>query len=136
MKKAIRILTIALCVIAFCGIFTACDGGTLVGTYKFASMYYTNGTVTINYKVGQEIEGVDITFTEDYCTLVVNEDGTFTMTTEAVEGLSEETTLSGTWEKRDGKYILTVDGEEQVVSLSGRTLVMESSGVKITMKKQ
>ena len=50
-------------------------GGKVEGTYKFKSLSYEQGGVSINVQVGEEFMGY-ITLTEDFMVVTLNEDGT------------------------------------------------------------
>ena len=42
---------------------------------------------------------------------------------------------TGTWEEKDGKYYLTVEGESVEMTLNGATLSFEQEGMKLELKK-
>ncbi len=82
----------------------------------------------INVKVGDKLMGV-VELTEDYMVLEIKEDNTFTMTAMGEKG------ESGTWKQDGGKVVLTVDGEDMTVDLSGSSITFEQEGMKIVLKK-
>lgn len=125
MKKFGAILVAVLCICCMLT-FTGCS--KVEGTYKFESMSYVQGGISINVEVGEEYQGVSLN--EDFYVLEIAKDGTFTMTVMSMH------TMEGTWEKVDGKYVLTADDEPITVEIKGKTLTMEEDGAKIVLKKQ
>lgn len=102
-------------------LFAACSGSA-TGTYKFSSM--TMGSETV--EAGDEFMGM--TFSEDYMTIELKEDGTAVLTTMGVD-------TEGTW-KLDGKTLtLTFEGISTECTLSGGTITMEQDGVTTELKK-
>jgi hypothetical protein len=73
-----------------------------------------------------------ITLTEDYFTVILNDDGTATMS--VMSGMQKST---GEWSESEesGKINLTFDGETQICSCDGSRLTIESDGNKIVLKK-
>ncbi len=131
MKKVIAGMFMSVVVVMLCMFMTACST-TFSGTYKFQSMSMNSGGVNINYEVGKEYMGV--TFSEDVMTLTVNDDNTWTMSTQM---MGSNATSKGTWEEKDGKYYLTVDGETESmeVTVDGNKITFEQEGAKVVMKK-
>lgn len=130
MKHLTALLAAILALVLGVVLFAACDSG-VEGTYKFYSM--TEGDQTI--KVGDEVEGV--TLSEDYMTIEIKSDGTFTISIKNLAS-GESRGQSGTWETNAedaGKIDLTVDGETITVSVSGGTLTMDMDGATATLKK-
>lgn len=125
MKKFGAILVAVLCICCMLT-FTGCS--KIEGTYKFESMSYVQGGISINVEVGEEYQGVSLN--EDFYVLEIAKDGTFTMTVMSMH------TIEGTWEKVDGKYVLTADDEPITVEIKGKTLTMEEDGAKVVLKKQ
>lgn len=125
MKKFGAILVAVLCICCMLT-FTGCS--KFEGTYKFESMSYVQGGISINVEVGEEYQGVSLN--EDFYVLEIAKDGTFSMTVMSMH------TIEGTWEKVDGKYVLTADDEPITVELKGKTLTMEEDGAKVVLKKQ
>lgn len=111
----------AVTVIIMCIALSACSA-SIEGTYKFSSMSYSSEGVQLDVKAGEQFMGL-ITFTEDAFVLEINSDGTISFTTSM---MGEESVEAGTWEKKDGKYYLTIGGEEQEVTLKGKKLTMSS----------
>lgn len=102
-------------------LFAACSGSA-EGTYKFSSM--TMGEETV--EAGDEFMGT--TFSEDYMTIELKEDGTAVLTTMGID-------TEVTWEL-DGKTLtLTIAGTEMECTLSGGTISMEQDGASIELKK-
>ncbi len=127
MKKTIAgALLVAVATVILCVCLTACSTN-IVGSYKFYSMKGNEGGIEINYKVGDDILGIG-KITEDFMTLTVNEDNTF-----AISAMGSET--KGTWKEEGGKYILTIAGQDQEVSVSGNKLTMKQGENQITFKK-
>ena len=119
MKKTIAgALLVAVATVILCVCLTACSTN-IVGSYKFYSMKGKEGGIEINY-IGK--------ITEDFMTLTVNEDNTF-----AISAMGSET--KGTWKEEGGKYILTIAGQDQEVSVSGNKLTMKQGENQITFKK-
>ena len=128
MKKVIAGIVSALAVVVLCMCLTACSTG-IVGTYKFSKMSMTQGGISVEIKAGEEYMGV--TVSEDAYTLEVKEDNTL----ELKVNMGQEMTETGTWEEKDGKYILTIDGESIEGTLNGNVLSFEMEGVKLELKK-
>ena len=128
MKKVIAGIVTALAVVVLCMCLTACSTG-IVGTYKFSKMSMTQGGISVEIKAGEEYMGV--TVSEDAYTLEVKEDNTL----ELKVNMGQEMTETGTWEEKDGKYILTIDGESIEGTLNGNVLSFEMEGVKLELKK-
>ena len=130
-KNLVAIFAAALALLMSVVLFAACGDGNSgsdpVGTYKFSSM--TMGEET--YKVGDEIPGLGQKFDENYLTIELKEDNTFTMSVMGIPGGEE-----GTWEL-DGKTLTLTAGESPMeCTLSGGTITMEDdSGATIKLKK-
>lgn len=127
-KVAISVLSV-LAVMIMCVCFSACSS-SITGTYKFESMSVTQGSVTTEIKAGEKYMGM-VTLSEDTFILTINDDNTIEFKT----NMGEEVTVKGTWEKKDGKYYLTIEGDSQEVTISGNKLTMESDGAKLVLKK-
>ncbi len=128
MKKVFAALASSLAIVALCACLAACST-SITGTWKFHKASGTVQGLEVNYEVGKEINGVKIT--EDFIVLTINEDNTFEMKM-ATMG---ENTQKGTWEEKDGKYYLTVEGESVEMTLNGTTLSFEQEGMKLELKK-
>jgi len=132
MRKIKSILSVALMsvVLCFCLLFGGCSKD-IEGTYKFKSMKYSQGGMTIELEVGEEFMGM-MTLSEDFVVITLNEDGTAKMTM-ASEGVENE---EGTWEKgKDGEIELTFFGEAQTCKCDGETLTMVADGAEIVLEK-
>lgn len=131
MKKAAKVfLTVAvLVVLSLC--IAACSSG-VTGTYRFSSITVRDGSTTIEIRAGEKYMGV-IQLDADTYVLTMNDDNTFKMEADLGSKISQE----GKWEERDGKYILSVEGESEVIeaTINGKTLTFEQEGVKIILKK-
>lgn len=114
--------------VILCVCFAACSTG-ITGTWKFHKASGTVQGIEVNYEAGKEMNGVKIT--EDFVVLTINEDNTF----EIKMAMMGEESATGTWEEKDGKYYLTVDGESMEVTLNGTTLSFEQEGMKLELKK-
>lgn len=130
MKKLATMISAIISTVLLCVLISACSNASFVGTWKFSSMSMSGSGMSIEMKVGEDYMGV--TITEDYVVLEVNEDNTFTMTTAGEE-------VSGTWKEEGGKYVLTIDGEDQTATISGNELTLENReegmSAKIVLKK-
>lgn len=130
MKKLVATLSAVISTVLMCVLIAACSNTSFTGTWKFSSMSMSGNGVSVNLKVGEEYMGV--TISEEYVTLEVKEDNTFTITTAGQ-------TQNGTWKEEDGKYILTVDGDDQTATINGKELTMEHTeegmSVKMILKK-
>ena len=127
MKKTILGAFLAtLATVILCVCLTACSTN-IVGDYKFYSMKGNEAGIEISYKVGDDILGVG-KITEDFMTLSIKEDNTFTIT-----AMGSET--KGTWKEDGGKYILTIAGQDQEVSVSGGKLTRKQGDNQVTFKK-
>ncbi len=117
--------------LCFSLVFAGCQA-KIEGTYKFSSMSYSEGGVQIEINAGEQFMGM-MTLNEDYMTITLNEDGTVSMSTSALEDVETQT---GTWTKtEDGKVEITIDDEPQVCECDGKTLTIEQDGAKIVLKK-
>lgn len=128
MKKAIVGMLTAALTIALCVIMTACSTG-IVGEWKFESMHMSEGGVSVDIKAGEQFMGV--TINEDAFILTIKEDNTL----EFKVNMGEEATVTGTWEEKDGKYYLTIEGETQEATINGGKLTFENEGATLTLKK-
>ncbi len=129
MKKIVVGVAVALATLIMCMCFAACST-SVTGTYKFQSMSMTQGGTTVEIKVGEQYMGM-ITLNEDAFVITINEDNTV----EFKINMVEEATVNGTWEEKDGKYYITLEGETQEITVKGNTLTMENEGAKIVLKK-
>ena len=123
MKNTKRFLStlligIFLCV---CFVFASC-APNLAGTYKFKSMTVGEETIV----VGESYYGLSLS--EDFVVITLNEDGTASLK-------SMGTMQEGTWEKADGGVKIIISGDAQFCTCDGETLVMEESGMTLTLEK-
>ena len=127
-KTKALLLTILSCLIACClFLFAGCK--KTEGTYKFNQMSYTEQGMSVDLKVGEKFMNM-ITLTEDYITITLNEDGTVSMTT------AGELPVTGSWaENGKDKINLTFNSETITCDCDGKTLIMASEGVIITLRK-
>ena len=102
------------------------------GAYKFQKMSYQQGGMTIELEAGEKFMGM-ITFSEDYMTLTLNENGTAVMVMSDGESME---TGNGTWTKIDNNTLqITIEGEPENVQWSGNTITMENDGATVILKK-
>lgn len=127
MKKLIMQLGAAVAALIMCVMIASCGKEEITGTWKFYSESMSFEGISVELKVGLDYNGIKIT--EDFMTLEVREDNTFTLTT-------QEETVSGTWKKESGKqYSLTgSDGIPQIVNVDGNVLTMEASEDGLAVK--
>lgn len=128
MKKVLAAVVSSLAAVVLCVCFAACST-SITGTWKFHKASGTVQGIEVNYEAGKEMNGVKIT--EDFVVLTINENNTFEMKM----AMMGEESATGTWEEKDGKYYLTVDGESMEVTLNGTTLSFEQEGMKLELKK-
>ena len=119
---------IFLCV---CFMFVGCSK-KIEGTYKFKSMSYNEGGVSVEINVGEEFMGM-VTLSEDFVKITLEESGVATV--DMAMGEESETT-TGSWKSvENGKVEITFDGEPQVCACDGKTLTIEIDGQKIVLQK-
>lgn len=133
MKKTVALILIVVVAVALCVSLTACGGG-FEGTYKFSSMKMDMGGVSVTIEAGKPstIMGTEFTIEADAIILTVNKDNTFEIKGEM---MGESMEQKGTWEMKDGKLLLTAEGETAEATVKGNTLTMEQDGAVITYKK-
>ena len=128
-KKFLGAFLMAIC-LCFCFIFAAC-GSKMEGTYKFKSMTYTEGGVSVEINAGEKLMGM-VTLSEDFIKITLEEGGAVT----ACYSMEEEEVATGTWEKvEDGKIKITFDEEPQICECDGKTLTIEMDGSKVILQK-
>ena len=139
MKKFIAALCAALVAAVISVTLAACGGGGVAGTYKLASMSMaiSPGEDPVVLEVGDEYMGEILS--EDFYTLELKDDNTFTMHINVGSG---ETSFSqeqdGTWELDGNKLSLTAEGETVEGTLEDGTITMTMGGEgapTIVMKK-
>lgn len=130
MKKVLAAIVSSLAIVALCVCLAACSQTSITGTWKFHKASGTVSGMEINYEVGTEITG-GVKITEEFIVLTINEDNSFEMKS----AMMGDVTQKGTWEEKDGKYYLTVQGESVEMTLSGSTLTFEQEGMKVELKK-
>ena len=128
MKKVLAAVVSSLAAVILCVCFAACST-SITGTWKFHKASGAVQGMEVNYEVGKEINGVKIT--EDFVVLTINEDNTF----EIKMAMMGDEPATGTWEEKDGKYYLTVEGESVEMTLNCATLSFEQEGMKLELKK-
>ena len=122
MKKFKTVLAALLMVVLGTCMLVAC-GGSKVGTYKFSSVEIDGKT----YKVGDEVEGLELT--EDFYKIELKEDGKCTVTSMGMP-------VDGTW-KEDGKKVtITIMGNDVEAEVSGGKMTFDDAQFgKMTLKK-
>lgn len=121
MKK--RLMTMLMAVMMLI-VLSACGKKTdaIVGVWNADSMEMQGMSVKLEEYAEQT--GQDITMTMEY-----KEDNTVTMD---VLGSTGE----GTWEAKDGKYTVTIDGDAQEVTVENDELIIEAENLgKVVFKK-
>lgn len=121
MKKFTAILAIVLVVTAFAFTLTACT--SVEGTYYFDQMSYTEGGVSVEIKAGEKFMGM-VTLDKSAFVLTLEKGGKATMKTAL---MGEALTQNGTWEKKNDKYVLKFDDEEQEFTVKGNDLTLTTS---------
>ena len=129
MKKVLAALVSALAIVALCVCMAACST-SITGTWKFHKASGTVSGMEINYEVGKEIAG-GVKITEEFIVLTINDDNTYEMKS----AMMGDETQKGTWEEKDGKYYLIVEGQSVEMTVSGSTLTFEQEGMKLELKK-
>lgn len=124
MKKFLLLL---VCCFALLGL-TSCKA-KVVGTWKFAEMTVEVAGVSKTVKAGESFMGQAIS--EDYMVLVLEKDGTGTMTVFGVDAAQELT-----WEKDGDVVKITSDGETLEATLEDDYLVLSEDGSSIKFAKQ
>lgn len=127
-----KVVVIALFTFMVMGVLAGCGDkkektSEIVGTWKAASIEAAGVSVDFAQyaeQLGQEVDSVKMD-------MEVKEDKTFSM------DLMGQT-ADGTWEEKDGKYILTSEGEDQEVTITDGKLVflVEEADMKITFEKK
>lgn len=130
MKKVISAIVTAFAVLTLCICLAACSKG-VEGTYKFSSMVIEEGSASVEIKANEKYMGV--TVDSDAYVLTIKGDNTWTMEINFGAAVKQ----NGTWEEKDGKYLLSVEGESEVIeaTLSGGTITLEQDGMKLNLKK-
>ena len=129
MKKLLVIMFTL--VLSMCAIFglTACgDDGAVEGTYKFVSMSGYNGDTYVEVEVGDTHQGY--TFTEDYMTIEIKNDGTANLI--GIDGAA-----AVTWRADGNKIYFSYENwpHEQVMEKDGNKLVLVADGITYTLSK-
>ncbi len=131
MKKFKLVLaTLFVMILGICCL-SACNG-SVEGTYKFYSMSYSQGGVTIELKAGEKA-GI-ITLNEDFMVVELNADGTAKITAMQADDLQG----TGTWktdEEDSSKVVITINGQSQTFTHSGSELKLTEKDTTIVLKK-
>lgn len=127
MRKIVTGIAVMLVAIMSSLVMVGCSSDLSAGTYKFSKMSGEMEGMKIDVSVGDKLMGV-VELTEDYMTLEIKDDGTAVLS-------AMGNSIEGEWEKKDGKYYLTVDGESQEITVKKNTITIESEGMKVVLKK-
>ncbi len=117
--------------VALCITMTACSA-SIVGTYKLETLTTQIGNEKITLEVGKDYNG-DMVKADDVV-FTFNNDKTWTMMSDVMEPID----ANGTWEERDGKYYLSVEGmdnHEIEATLDGNKLTLKAAGWEVIVKK-
>jgi len=127
-KLSVVMLALVLCLCTIFGLTACGDDGVVEGTYKFVSMSGYNGDTYVEVKVGDTYQGY--TFTEDYMTVEIKNDGTANL-------ISIDGAATVTWRVDGNKIYLSYENwpQEQVMEKDGNKLVLVSGGTTYTLSK-
>ena len=100
-KKYLLMLALLVMLIPFSILLSGCTQPNYVGEWKLS--YIKMGEE--KFEIGELTEGIVVS--EDFLTLNIKSDGTFSMSTL----LGGEIEFNGTWEKSNGKAILTAEDQ-------------------------
>ena len=125
--KSLFLSILAVILGALCFVGCGASNEQIVGTYQF----FKKETINYSWAVGDDYFGE--TLTEDFMTLVLNSDNTFSLT-EKEEG--ETHNRVGTWAEEDGKVTLSIEAVGiKTGTLDGNTITFEVMGQKTILKK-
>ncbi len=130
-KLKMALATVFVFVLGICCL-SAC-GSSVAGTYKFYSLSYSEGGVTVELKAGEKFMGL-IELDEDFMVVTLESDGTAKVTS----AMAEDFTGTGSWktdEDDSSKVVITIDGESQTFTHSGSELTMSEDGISFVLKK-
>lgn len=127
-----KVVVIALFASMVMGVLAGCGDkkektSEIVGTWKAASVEAAGVSVDFAQyaeQLGQEADSIKME-------MEVKEDKTFSM-----DMMGQ--TADGTWEEKDGKYILTSEGVDQEVTITDGKMVfaVEEADMKVTFEKK
>lgn len=122
-----KILLLLVCVFAIFGL-ASCDQVKAVGEWKLSELSMNYAGIEVTVKAGESYMGMEIS--EDFMVMVFNADKTGTI---SFQGENEDFT----WEYKDGKFLLTSDGEvvESYLEDDFMILQMEEMTVKFVKAK-
>ena len=126
MKKILSSILMFSLVVC-CMFMMACSPA---GTYKFESLSYSAGGISVEVKAGEKFMGV--TVSEDYMTLQLNEGGTGSLST---QGVSADIS----W-KKEGDVIKVSSSDENAgdileFKIDGNKLYVDKDGMSFVLKK-
>lgn len=132
MKKLKRVVMAVLAMAMTMAVMAGCgskkdETPEIVGTWKVSSVETAGVSVDFDKYAEQLGQSADTLVME----ITAKEDQSFSMNV-----MGQET--KGTWEEKDGKYVLTMDGEDQEVTIKDgkMDIVEETSGVTMTFEKK
>lgn len=133
MKKTLAIVLTLMLAATLCVGLIACNSG-VEGTYKFKSMKMDLGAIKMDIEAGKEVDlmGTKMTVEADAYVLTINADNTLKF---EVNFMGETASIEGTWEQKDGKILLTMEGETTEATLSGNTLSFTQDGMELKLAK-
>ncbi|MDD3139645.1 MAG: lipocalin family protein [Lachnospiraceae bacterium] len=131
MKKFRKVVVVVMVAMMAMAALAGCGGKDstpeIVGTWSVSELEASGVSISVEEYAKQLGQGEDAIKMDLTC----KEDKSFSMDMAGVK-------TEGTWKEKDGKFVLTVDGEDQEVSITDGKLVLEeaTSGMKMTMKKK
>lgn len=128
-KKVVMVVMVAMMAMAA---LAGCGGKKdstpeIVGTWSVSELEASGVSISLEEYAKQLGQGADAIKMDLTC----KEDKSLSMDMAGVK-------TEGTWEEKDGKFVITLSGKDQEVSITDGKLVFEdaASGMKMTMKKK
>ncbi|MEF9839349.1 MAG: hypothetical protein RR705_00085 [Lachnospiraceae bacterium] len=131
MKKLSKVVMVMMVAVMAMAALAGCGGKDstpeIVGTWKVSTVETAGVSVDFAKYAEQLGQDADSLVME----LTAKEDKSFTMNLMGQES-------KGTWEEKDSKYTLTMDGEDQEVAIKDGKLTFseEATGIKMTFEKK
>lgn len=132
MKKWSKVAVVMMLVVMTMSVMAGCGGKKdttpeIVGTWKVSAVETAGVSVDFAKYAEQLGQDADSLVME----LTAKEDKSLSMNLMGQES-------KGTWEEKDGKYILTMDGQDQEVAVKDGKLTFseETTGVTMTFEKK
>lgn len=129
-KRIKKVVLMMIAAVMMMAVLSACGekevSSEIVGTWKAAMVEASGISVDIAQYAEQMGQSVDTIKME----IVVKEDKTFSM-----DMMGQKS--DGTWEERDGGYVLTAGGTDQEVAITDGKLVFDepTMNIKVTFEK-